>query len=105
VIAAEWPAYRDVDWTTVRDTMRRPVILGGRRLLSLELAAGNDEGWAWPAFVRSLVGLHGVRLVIFDDHPGLVKAIREQLLGSGWQRFRVHLTRNAQDLVPRSAGA
>jgi transposase-like protein len=26
-----------------------------------------------------------------------------KLLGSGWQRCRVHLTRNAQDLVPRSA--
>ncbi len=77
---------------------------GERRVLGLELSAGNDEGSAWPAFVRSLVerGLHGVRLVISDDHPGLVKAIGEQLLGSGWQRCRVHLTRNAQDLVPRS---
>ena len=45
----------------------------------------------------------GVRLVISDDHAGLVKAVREQLLGSGWQRCRVHFTRNAQDLVPRSA--
>ncbi len=35
--------------------------------------------------------------------PGLVKAVREQLLGSSWQRCRVHFTRNAQDLVPRSA--
>jgi transposase-like protein len=78
---------------------------GERRVLGVELSAGNDEGSAWPAFIRSLVGrgLHGVRLVISDDHAGLVKAIREQLLGSGWQRCRVHLTRNAQDLVPRSA--
>ena len=78
---------------------------GERRVLGIELSAGNDEGSAWPAFLRSLVGrgLHGVRLVISDDHAGLVKAIREQLLGSGWQRCRVHLTRNAQDLVPRSA--
>jgi transposase-like protein len=78
---------------------------GERRVLGLELAAGNDEGSAWPAFVRSLVerGLHGVRLVISDDHQGLVKAVREQLLGSGWQRCRVHFTRNAQDLVARSA--
>ena len=77
---------------------------GERRVLGLELAAGNDEGSAWPRFVRSLCerGLHGVRLVISDDHPGLVKAINEQLLGSAWQRCRVHLTRNAQDLVPRS---
>ena len=78
---------------------------GERRILGLELAPGNDEGGAWPAFVRSLVerGLSGVRLVISDDHRGLVKAIHEQLLGASWQRCRVHFTRNAQDLVPRSA--
>ena len=78
---------------------------GERRVLGLELSAGNDEGSAWPRFIRSLVerGLHGVRLVISDNHAGLVKAIREQLLGSSWQRCRVHFTRNAQELVPRSA--
>jgi transposase-like protein len=78
---------------------------GERRVLGLELSPGNDEGSAWPRFIRSLVerGLRGVRLVISDDHPGLVRAVREQLLGSGWQRCRVHFTRNAQDLVPRGA--
>jgi transposase-like protein len=78
---------------------------GERRVLGLELSPGLDEGSAWPRFVRALRerGLHGVRLVISDDHPGLVKAVREQLLGSGWQRCRVHFTRNAQDLVPRAA--
>ncbi|MEW6224171.1 MAG: IS256 family transposase [Chloroflexota bacterium] len=78
---------------------------GERRVLGLELAAGNDEGSAWPGFIRGLVGrgLHGVRLVISDHHAGLVKAVHEELLGSGWQRCRVHFTRNAQDLVPRSA--
>jgi len=61
---------------------------GERRVLGLELAAGNDEGSAWPAFIRSLVerGLGGVRLVISDDHRGLVKAVGEQLLGAAWQR-------------------
>ena len=78
---------------------------GERRILGLDLAAGNDEGSAWPAFIRSLIerGLGGVRLVISDDHGGLVKAVREQLLGAAWQRCRVHCTRNAQDLVPRHA--
>ena len=78
---------------------------GERRILGLELAAGNDEGSAWPTFIRSLVerGLAGVRLVISDDHRGLVKAVRELLLGAAWQRCRVHCTRNAQDLVPRHA--
>jgi putative transposase len=77
---------------------------GERRILGLELAPGNDEGSAWPAFVKGLVdrGLSGVRLVISDDHRGLVKAVHEQLLGASWQRCRVHFTRNAQDLVPRS---
>ena len=78
---------------------------GERRILGLELAAGNDEGSAWPTFIRALTerGLSGVRLVISDDHRGLVKAVREQLLGAAWQRCRVHCTRNAQDLVPRHA--
>ncbi|CAN5297669.1 IS256 family transposase [soil metagenome] len=77
---------------------------GERRILGLELAAGNDEGSAWPAFIAGLIerGLTGVRLVISDDHRGLVKAVHEQLLGAAWQRC-VHFTRNAQDLVPRSA--
>ena len=80
-------------------------LTGERRVLGLELAVGNDEGSAWPAFVRRLCerGLHGVRLVISDDHRGLVKAIGEQLLGASWQRCRVHFTRNAQELVPRGA--
>ena len=75
-------------------------------MLGLELSSGNDEGSAWPAFIRSLVvrGLHGVRLVISDDHAGWW-AVHEQLLGSGWQRCRVHFSRNAQDLVPRGARA
>ena len=78
---------------------------GERRILGLELAPGNDEGSAWPAFVQGLIerGLSGVRLVISDDHRGLVKAVHEQLLGAAWQRCRVHCTRTAQDLVPRSA--
>jgi transposase-like protein len=77
-------------------------LTGERRVLGLELSPGNDEGSAWPRFIRSLVE-RGVRLVISDDHAGLVKAVREQLLGSSWQRCRVHCTRNAQDLVPRTA--
>jgi putative transposase len=80
-------------------------LTGERRILGLELAPGNDEGSAWPGFIGRLVerGLTGVRLVISDAHRGLVAAVGEQLLGASWQRCRVHFTRNAQDLVPRSA--
>ena len=33
VIATDWPIYRDLDWAALRDTMRRPLIIDGRRLL------------------------------------------------------------------------
>jgi len=80
---------------------------GERRVLGLELAAGNDEGNAWAPFLSRLVerGLAGVRLVISDAHRGLVRAIDELLLGAAWQRCRVHFTRNAQALVPRTSAS
>ena len=78
---------------------------GERRVLGLELAAGNDEGNAWAVFVRGLLerGLAGVRLVVSDAHRGIVEAVHGQLLGAAWQRCRVHATRNALDLVPRGS--
>jgi len=33
VIATEWPVYRELDWAALRPTMRRPLIIDGRRLL------------------------------------------------------------------------
>jgi UDPglucose 6-dehydrogenase len=33
LIATEWPVYRDLDWAALRTTMRRPLIIDGRRLL------------------------------------------------------------------------
>jgi UDPglucose 6-dehydrogenase len=34
VIATEWPVYRDLGWGALRDTMRHPLIIDGRRLLA-----------------------------------------------------------------------
>ena len=34
VIATEWPAYREVNWAALQATMRRPLIIDGRRLLA-----------------------------------------------------------------------
>jgi UDPglucose 6-dehydrogenase len=33
VIATEWPIYRDLDWAALQATMRRPLVIDGRRLL------------------------------------------------------------------------
>ena len=56
----------------------------------------------WSTFLKSLVkrGLRGTKLVISDAHEGLKAAIR-RMLGSTWQRCRVHWMRNAQAYVPK----
>jgi putative transposase len=80
---------------------------GERRVLGLELAAGNDEGNAWAPFLGRLIerGLAGVRKVISDAHRGLVRAVDEMLLGASWQRCRVHFTHKAQSLAPRNSAS
>ena len=47
-------------------------------------------------------GLAGVRLVISDQHAGLVAALGRILQGVGHQRCRVHFARNLLALVPKS---
>jgi putative transposase len=44
----------------------------------------------WKEFLRSLRerGLSGVRLVVNDQHSGLVAAVRKVMLGAAWQRCR-----------------
>jgi putative transposase len=77
---------------------------GERHILGLDVGLSEDEAF-WTAFLRSLAarGLCGVRLVISDAHAGLRKAIETVLVGTSWQRCRVHLMRNVLALVPRSA--
>jgi transposase-like protein len=78
---------------------------GYREILGLELVTSED-GAGWTAFLRGLVarGLHGVRLVISDAHPGLKDAIASTLPGASWQRCRTHFLRNLLTRVPKSAG-
>jgi len=57
------------------------------------LAVGDSEDGAfWTAFLRSLQarGLGRVRLVVSDAHEGLKGAVASVLLGSAWQRCKVH---------------
>jgi len=77
---------------------------GCREILGVDVTSSED-GAGWLAFLRSLVarGLSGVRLVISDDHAGLVNAIAAVLPGAGWQRCRTHYHRNLLTRVPKSA--
>jgi putative transposase len=64
---------------------------GRREILGLDVGDSEDEVF-WRAFLTGLKkrGLSGVRLVISDQHAGLVAALRRGLQGVAHQRCRVH---------------
>ena len=76
---------------------------GSREVLGLDVGDSEDEVF-WRGFLRSLRqrGLSGVRLVISDQHAGLVAALRRAFQGSAHQRCRVHFARNLLTLVPKT---
>jgi putative transposase len=77
---------------------------GDREVLGLAVG-DSEDGAFWTAFLRSLRarGLAGVRLVISDGHEGLKGAIAAVLLGSAWQRCRVHFLRNVLSRIPKGS--
>jgi putative transposase len=76
---------------------------GGREVLGVDVGDSEDEV-LWRGFLRTLKqrGLTGVRLVISDQHSGLVAALGRVFQGVGHQRCRVHFVRNLLALVPMS---
>ena len=77
---------------------------GERQVLGVSVSLSEHETH-WKAFLKALKdrGLHGVQLVISDDHEGL-GAARRAILGSvPWQRCQFHLQQNAGTYVPRQA--
>ena len=75
---------------------------GSREILGLDVGDSEDETF-WRGFLTSLKGrgLAGVRLVISDQHAGLVKALKRCFQGAGHQRCRVHFARNLLAHVPK----
>jgi putative transposase len=67
---------------------------GRREVLGLEVGTSEAEP-VWTGFLRKLTrrGLRGVKLVISDAHEG-IKAATTKVLGTTWQRCRVHFMRN-----------
>jgi putative transposase len=76
---------------------------GEREVLGVDVGDSEDEAF-WRSFLRTLRsrGLGGVRLVISDQHAGLVAALRRAFQGASHQRCRVHFARNLLALVPKS---
>jgi transposase-like protein len=76
---------------------------GEREVLGLDVGDSEDEVF-WRGFLKSLRqrGLAGVRLVISDQHAGLVAALRRSFQGASHQRCRVHYAE--QRVMPSRAG-
>jgi transposase-like protein len=77
--------------------------IGGREVLGVDVGDSEDEVF-WRGFLRTLKerGLAGVRLIISDQHTGLVAALGRVFQRVGHQRCRVHFARNLLALVPKS---
>src|SRR5215211_7744399 len=76
---------------------------GSREVLGLDVGDSEDEVF-WRSFLAGLKkrGLGGVRLVISDQHAGLVAALKRSFQGTAHQRCRVHFARNLLAHVPKT---
>jgi transposase-like protein len=75
---------------------------GRRAVLGCSVSLSEAEVH-WRSFLESLQsrGLHGVKLIVSDNHAGLRAALEARLAGVPWQRCQFHLQQNAQGYVPR----
>lgn len=75
---------------------------GKRRILGVSVSLSEAE-LHWRTFLEDLLGrgLHGVQVIITDDHHGLRKARQALFTGIPWQRCQFHLQQNASQYVPR----
>jgi putative transposase len=76
---------------------------GSREVLGLDVGDSENKVF-WRAFLTGLKkrGPGGVRLVISDQHAGLVAALKRSFQGAAHQRCRVHFARNLLALVPKT---
>lgn len=74
---------------------------GDREILGVRIGDSESESFWKDTFDwRKVRGLKGVRLVVSDQHTGLVNAARHCFNGSSWQRCQVHLMRNVLSYTP-----
>ena len=77
---------------------------GMRSVLSVRVELSEAEVH-WRKFLESLIarGLHGLKLIVSDNHVGL-KAARMSVFPSvPWQRCQFHLQQNASAHIPRKS--
>ena len=75
---------------------------GHKEVLGFDVCSSEREN-NWKEFFSGLKarGLHGVDIVISDNHSGLVSAVKDSFSGVSWQRCQVHFLRNIIDKTPK----
>lgn len=75
---------------------------GQRTVLGASVSLSEAEVH-WRELLADLQsrGLHGVRLIVSDDHAGLRAALDARFSGVPWQRCQFHLAKNMLDYVPK----
>ena len=79
------------------------ILPDGRRSILGTSCRLSEAEVHWRSFLQSLIdrGLHGVRLVVSDDHAGLGAAREAIFPAVPWQRCQFHLIRNAMHYAPK----
>ena len=77
---------------------------GRRSVLGVSVSRSEAEVH-WRDFLDDLRtrGLHGLQMIVSDDHAGLRQALMAAFTGVTWQRCQFHLQRNAAPRVPKVA--
>jgi len=77
---------------------------GKRSVLGCSVQLSEAETH-WRKFLEGLLkrGMHGVKLVVSDDHAGLKAARQAVMTGVPWQRCQFHTIQNAMKHVPKVA--
>ena len=75
---------------------------GKRSILGISVSLSEAE-IHWRDFLSGLVqrGLHGIQLVVSDNHAGIKAARKAVFTGVPWQRCQFHLQQNAMQYVTR----
>lgn len=77
---------------------------GKREILGASMSLSEAEVH-WREFLMHLQsrGMHGVRLIVSDDHPGMKTARTAIFPSIPWQRCQFHLAQNAQSYAPKKS--
>ena len=75
---------------------------GQRSVLGVSVSLSEAEVH-WRSFLKSLIdrGLHGIQMIVSDNHLGLKQARKACFAGIAWQRCQFHLMQNAMNYVPK----